>query len=178
MGWVGDAVVAAVFFHGAGVNFGIGFRQNQFVASDRQIFGVVVLSVLLMVCAFWFPRRRPRGAAGAVPSAWITGGVAFVLGMAVMSTPPTWGWGAVGALVGLDAAFLCLVWMFSRRTAWTSLHTLSLGVGGALTYGVHAFLQKPLLGGLLWGRISNAVFLAAALWLIWLAARRVVRYQT
>jgi hypothetical protein len=35
-----------------------------------------------------------------------------------------------------------------------------------------------LVGGLLGMRISNAVFLAAAIGLIVLAARRVIRYQT
>jgi len=178
LGRVGDAVVAVVFVLGAVANFGIGYKQNHFVASHTQLLSAAVLSVLLMGCAFLLPARRPRVGGGAVPSAWITGAVALVLGMGVMSTPPLWGWGAVGLLLALDGVFLGLVWMFSRRTRWSLLHTLSLAAGGALTYGVHAFLQKPLLGGLLWGRISNAVFLAIALWLIWLAARRVLRYQT
>jgi len=178
LGRVGDAVVAVVFVLGAVANFGIGYKQNHFVASHTQLLSAAVLSVLLMGCAFLLPARRPRVGGGAVPSAWITGAVALVLGMGVMSTPPLWGWGAVGLLLALDGVFLGLVWMFSRRTGWSLLHTLSLAAGGALTYGVHAFLQKPLLGGLLWGRISNAVFLAIALWLIWLAARRVLRYQT
>ena len=178
LGRVGDSVVAVVFVLGAVANFGIGYKQNHFEASHTQLLSAAVLSVLLMGCAFWFPVRRPRVGGGAVPSAWITGAVALVLGMGVMSTPPLWGWGAVGLLLALDGVFLGLAWVFSRRTGWSSLHTLSLAAGGALAYGVHAFLQKPLLGGLLWGRISNAVFLAIALWLIWLAARRVLRYQT
>jgi len=178
LGRAGDAVVAVVFVLGAVANFGIGYKQNHFEASHTQLLSAAVLSVLLMVCAFLLPARRPRVGGGAVPSAWITGAVALVLGMGVMSTPPLWGWGAVGLLLALDGVFLGLVWVFSRRTGWSSLHTLSLAAGGALTYGVHAFLQKPLLGGLLWGRISNAVFFVIALWLIWLAARRVLRYQT
>ena len=44
-------------------------------------------------------------------------------------------------------------------------------------YGIHAFAQRPLIGGVLWMRISNAVFLAAAVWLIWLGARRVSRFN-
>jgi hypothetical protein len=112
------------------------------------------------------------------PSPWITGVIAFVLGMGVMHIPPKWGWAAVGAMLTIDAVFLVLVTLFSRRTGWSALHTLSLAAGGALVYGIHAYTARPLVGGLLWMRISTTVFLAAAVWLIWLDARRVIRYQT
>jgi hypothetical protein len=94
-----------------------------------------------------------------------------------MNAPPKWGWAAVGALLAIDAVFLVLVTFFSRQTGWSALHVLILAAGGALVYGIHAFTARPLVGGLLWMRISNTVFLAAAVWLIWLAARRVIRYQ-
>lgn len=178
LGRVGDSVVAVVFLLGIAANFGIGFRQNQFLASHADLLGAAVLSVVLMVSAFLIPARRARGASGMALSPWITGAAAFVLGMGVMSTPPTWGWAAVGTLLAIDAVFLVLVALFSRQTGWSALHTLSLAAGGALSYGIHAFAGKPLVGGLLWMRISNTVFLAAAVWLIWLCAKRVIRYQT
>jgi hypothetical protein len=131
-----------------------------------------------MVSAFLIPARRARTTDGTQPSPWITGALAFVLGMGVMSTPPNWGWAAAGVMLALDAVFLVLVAWASRRTGWSALHALSLAAGGALVYGIHAFVQKPLMGGLLWMRISTTVFLAAAVWLIWLGARRVIRYQT
>ena len=99
-----------------------------------------------------------------------------MLGLGVLYTPPSWGWGAVGAVLALDAVFLAMVEVFSRRTGWSALHTFSLAAGGALAYGVHAFTQKPLLGGVVGMRISNAVMLAAAVWMIWLGARRLLRY--
>ena len=175
LGRVGDSVVAVVFVLGTAANFGIGFKQNQFVASHPQLLSAAALSVLLMVSAFLIPARKSRMAGGMVPSPWITGAVAFVLGMGVLITPPKWGWAAVGALLAVDAVFLVLVTFFSRRTGWGASHVLSLAAGGALGYGIHAFTQKPLVGGLLWMRISNTVFLAAAVWLIWLGARRVTR---
>ena len=178
LGRVGDSVVALVFVLGSAASFGIGFKQNHFVASHAQLLGAAVLSVLLMVCAFLIPARRSRMAGGMAPSPWITGAVAFVLGMGVMNTPPKWGWAAVGALLAIDAVFLFLVTLFSRQTGWSALHALSLAAGGALVYGIHAFTARPLVGGLLWMRISNTVFLAAAAWLIGLGARRVIRYQT
>jgi hypothetical protein len=178
LGPVGDSVVAVVFVLGSAANFGIGFKQNQFVASHAQLLSAAVLSVLLIVSAFSIPVRRSRIGVGIVPSPWTTGAVALVLGMGVLYTPPTWNWAAVGALLAIDAGFLVLVAFFSRQTRWNALRTFSLAAGGALAYGIHAFTQKPLIGGLLWMRISNTVFLAVAVWLIWLAARRVIPYQT
>jgi len=193
LGRVGDSVVALVFVLGSAASFVIGFRQNRFVASHAQLLSAAVLSVSLMVSAFLIPARRSRMAGGRVPSPWITGVIAFVLGMGVLNAPAVafalgmgvlnapskWGWAAVGAMLTFDAVFLVLVTLFSRQTGWSALHTLSLAAGGALVYGIHAFFTlRPLVGGLLWMRISNTVFLAAAVWLIWSCARRVIRYQT
>jgi heme O synthase-like polyprenyltransferase len=97
--------------------------------------------------------------------------------MGVLNTPPKWGWAAVSAMLAIDAVFLVLVTFFSRQTGWSALHILGLAAGGALDYGIRAFTAKPLIDGLLGMRISNTVFLATALWLIWLCARRVLRYQ-
>lgn len=175
LGLVGDFVVAVIFLLGAAANFGIGFKQNQFVASRGQLLGVAVVSVLLIASAFLIPSRRRHMTRGMVPSPWIAGAVAFLLGIAVLRTPPQWGWGAVGALLAIDTVFLILVAFYSRRTGWSLLHTLSLAAGGALAYGILAFTRNPLVGGWLWMRISNAVFFAAVAWLIWLGARNVIR---
>ena len=177
LGLVGDSVVALVFVLGLGANFAIGYRQNHFVASPAQLLTTAVLCVLLMASAFLIPARKLRGAGGRTPSPWITGAIAFVLGMGVMFTPPKWGWAAAGAMLAIDAVFLVLVAFFSRQTGWSALHVLSLAAGGALDYGIHAFTAKPLIGSVEWMRISNTVFLAAAVWLIWLCARRVLRHQ-
>jgi hypothetical protein len=95
-----------------------------------------------------------------------------------MYTPLIWGWAAVGAMLTFDAVFLVLVTFFSRQTGWSALHVLSLAAGGALVYGIFAFTGKPLVGGLLGMRIGTTVCLAAAVWLIGLGARRVIRLQT
>lgn len=178
LGLVGDSVAALVFVLGLAANFGIGLQQNRFVASHAQLLGAAAVCLLLMVAAFLIPARRLRTAGGKAPNPWITGAIAFVLGMSILKTPPGWGWAAVGAMLTIDAVFLVLVMFFSRKTGWSALHVLSLAAGGALDYGIRAFTAKPLMGGLLWMRISNAVFLAAAVWLLWLCTRRVIRYQT
>ncbi len=177
LGRVGSSVVAFVFVLGSAANFGIGLKQNHFVASRPQLVSAAGLSILLIASAFLIPVRRSRITDGIVPSPLIAGVAAFVLGLGVLYTPPKWGWGSVGAMLAIDAVFLILLTFFSRKARWSALHTLSLAAGGALGYGIHAFTQRPLVGELLWMRISNAVFLAAAVWLIVFAAKRITRYQ-
>ncbi len=191
LGLIGDGVVAVVFVLGTAASFGLGMKQNRFVASHAQLVSAAVLSALLIVSAFLIPARRSYRSEGSAPSPWIMGAIAFVLGMGVLTAPligsvvgmgllkatTDWGWPAAGAMLAFDLVFLILVTFFSRRSGWSALHTLSLAAGGALDYGIHAFTAKPLAGGVRWMRISHVVFLAAAVWLIWLGARRILRYQ-
>lgn len=177
LGLAGDSAAALLFALGAAANFGIGFKQNHFAASKGQLLGAAAVSILLVASAFLIPAPRSQRSLGKGPSLWLTGAIAFVLGIAVLRTPPKWGWGAVGAMLVIDAAFLVVVAFLSRRSGWSALHVLSLAAGGALVYGVRAFTARPLFGGLVWMRISNAVFLAAALGLIWLDVRRIVGYE-
>lgn len=177
LGPIGDLTVAVVFVLGAIANFAIGFKQNRFVAGHAQLLGTAALILLLAVSAFLIPARRTHRSGRRAPGPWITGAIAFVLGMAVLKAPPTWGWVAVGAMLTFDTVFLVLVAFFSRQTGWSALHVLSLAAGGALDYGIRAFTAKPLIGGLVWMRVSNTVCFAAAVWLIWLGASRVIRYQ-
>jgi hypothetical protein len=178
LGWMGDSVVAVVFVLGTVADFGMNLKRNQFIASHTQLLCVAVLSALLIVAAFLLPARKLlKTGGGAVPNPWIMGTMAFALGLGVLYTPPKWGWAAVGTLLLLDVFFLAQVAFLSRRADWSALHPLSLAAGGAVAYGLHAFTQKPLLGGLVAMRVSDTVLLALAVWSIWLGARRVIRCE-
>ena len=90
-----------------------------------------------------------------------------------MLPPLQWNWGAVAWTLAADLIFLSLLWVLSRRTGWTPLHTLSIGAAGALVYGVHAFLQPPVVPCPKWVVLpSHILFLAVALAVIALAVRR------
>lgn len=177
MGWLGDSVIGLVFVLGAAANFALGLKQNHFVASRTQLLSAAAACILLIFAAFLIPAGKSRVDGRMAPNPWIMAAVAFVLGISIMKTPPVWGWAAVGVMLALDAAFLALAGMLSRRTGWRPIHLLSLAAGGAMAYGIRAFIAAPLMGSVLGMRISNAVFLAIAIWLIWLAVRRVLRHE-
>ena len=86
-------------------------------------------------------------------------------------------WGTVAAMLILDVSFLAGVFVLSRRAGWSPLHILSLAGGGAIAYGVHAFIGHPVVpGSMLAARISNGIFLAAAIEVILIGARRTGRF--
>ena len=97
----------------------------------------------------------------------------FLLGAAVMLPPLQWNWGAVAWTLAADLIFLIGLALFSQCISWTPLHTLSIGAAGALVYGVHAFLQPPVVPCPKWVVLpSHILFLALALAVIAIAIRR------
>ena len=171
LGKVGHTVVDLLFLFGLVANTLIGYKQNQFWASRMQLGVAALACVLLIVVAFAVPAGM-RKREGAVPSPWVTGAAVLVLGSLLELVPMRWGWGAVAALFAVDAAYLLMVFAISNRTGWTLLHTFSLGAGGAVAYGLHAFRQTPFGGGPVLARVGNVIFLAIALVLIAVGARR------
>jgi hypothetical protein len=171
LGKVGHTVVDLLFLLGLIVNTLIGYKQNHFLASPVQLGVAALLCVLLIVMAFATPAGMAKRE-GAVPSPWLTGVATLGLAMLFQFIPMRWGWGAVGAMLAVDAVFLLMVYVLSRRAGWTLLHTLSLGAGGAVAYGLHAFRQTPFGGGPALARVGNVIFLAIALVLIAIGAKR------
>lgn len=174
LGKIGHDVVDVLFLLGLVANTAFGYKQNHFWASRAQLSGAALLCVLLVVIALATPVGMARRE-GVAPSPWVTGVAALALGLLFEFVPPRWGWGAVAAMLAVDVVFLLMVYAFSRRTGWTLLHTLSLGAGGAIAYGLHAFLMKPFGGGVVLARVGNVIFLAIALVLISLGLGRIAR---
>jgi hypothetical protein len=177
LGRVGDSVFAAVFVVGAVANAAIGYKQNRFVASHAQFLSAGIVCVALIAAAFLLPAGGGEAKSGGyVPSPWVTGAAAFVLGFVVIGAPPKWGWGACAQMLAADLVFLMLVGVLSRRSGWRPVHAMSVAGGGALMYGVHAFLQMPVVpSSVVMARVSNAVFLVAAIAVVAVAARRTSR---
>ncbi len=178
--WLGRAgliVVVFVFLFGAAMSTVVGYKQDHYISSTAQ-FAMAAFSVSLLAgLGFVIPKSSDAAVPGWVPPAWVTGVVALAFGSAALFVPKDWGWGAVAALLGLDAAILCVILFWSRRAGWGLEHQLGLAAGAALAYGWHAFLQHPAVGAPnpsvpLSVRIGNAIFFLGAVALIWFAAKR------
>jgi hypothetical protein len=173
LGNVGAGVAAVLFAIGVAANAAVALRQYHFHASSAQFAVTALLCIALIAAAFLLPASSRQQKPGWVPSPWLAAAAAFVLGAFVLLTPPPLSWKACAILVAADLFFLAFLGVFSRRRAWTPLHTLSVGAGGAVFYGVHAFIQNPAIPSPAWiMRSGNAVFLILALALIVIAARR------
>jgi len=145
LGKVGLSVTAVLFVLGAYAGTRYQFHHDPFRASAAQFIVSAFVVVVFAVAAFLIPKPTPGRNPSPVPSPWVMGGAAFVLGAAVFLSPAFWDWPAVVLMAAVDLAFLLGIGLFSRCSAWTPLHTFSVGAGGALLYGVHAFMQPPVI---------------------------------
>lgn len=174
--WLGNigVAVAAVLFAGAvywSTVFSI--RRYHFVASATQFTVTGVVTILFVAAAFLIPKPAQQSKPEPVPSPWITGLVTFLLGAAVFLAPIQWNWIAVAWILAIDLAFLFSLWGLSRRSGWTDLHTFSIGAAGALFYGVHAFIQGPVVPSPKWAILtSHVLLLVLALAVVAVAVRR------
>lgn len=176
LGRIGDSVAALLFLAGCAACIAITLHGDPFVASAVQFIVAAFVCLAFVARALSTKTTQPPTAAGAVPPPLLTGLAAFLLGSGVLFIPPAWNWGAFAAMLAIDLVFLIALGALSRRAAWTPLHTLSLAAGGAFAYGIHAFIQQPVIGGsTLLIRSGNAVFLAAAIAVIAIGAIRTSR---
>jgi hypothetical protein len=173
LGPAGESIVAVLSGFGLIASARFTLKQDPFVASREQFVTAGLVCTALIIFAFMIPRLAPSKRDGPVPGGWLTGLAAFCLGFAVLITPRAWGWGAFAAMLATDLLFLVLVAVLSRRMSWTAMHTWSLAAGGALAYGLHAFIETPAVGGAgMIARTGNAIFLAIALALVVAGANR------
>ena len=173
LGKIGTAVVALLYAIGVVANAAYAYHQSHFRASNAQFLVTAVLTILIVIAAFLLPSGTASATEGRVPSPWLTGAAAFLLGLVVFLAFPIWGWGSVAVMLAADLVFLISLWVLARRSGWTPLHTLSLGAGGAIFYGLHAFTGNGVVHAPHWiVRTGNAIFLVLAIVVIVLAVRR------
>jgi hypothetical protein len=178
LGNVGLYVAAVLFAIGVVYNTVYTLHHNPFRASTAQFLVSALFVVVFAAAAFLIPKPGPSRNPSPVPPAFLVGVAAFLFGAAIFFSPILWkwNWAAVVFMLAVDLVFLVGMGLFSRCSAWTPLHTLSVGAGGALLYGVHAFMQPPVVPCPKWVVLpSHILFLALALAAIALAVRRTRR---
>jgi hypothetical protein len=175
LGRVGLAVTGVVFILGALASVAITLKQDPFVASGVQLLTAGLICAGVIAASFGLRRGRlsPAHAERSAPGAWWTGAAALCAGSIFLIIPRQWGWTAAGLYVLLYLAMIAFVWICSRSAGWSRLHRLALAGGAALAYAWHAFLQTPAVGtGGTVDRVGNAIFAAALIALLWIAAKR------
>jgi hypothetical protein len=176
LGKIGVCVAAALFAAGIVYNTSYSLRHDLFRASAAQLLVAALFVVVFAAAAFLIPALSASHKPGAAPSPWLTCVAAFLLGFAVFLAPIHLNWVAVAWILAIDLFFLGALWEFSRRSGWTPLHTFSIAAGGALVYGLHGFLIKPVVpSSTRVVLLSHALFLVLALALIAAGVRRTQR---
>lgn len=173
LGNVGLSVAALLFVAGACWGTRYQFHHDPFRATTAQFIVSALLVAALTAAAFLIPPPTPGRNPSPTPSPWLMGSVTFVLGAAVFLSPILWDWGSVVLILGVDLVFLVGLGLFSHCAGWTPLHTLSVGAGGALLYGAHAFMQGPVVPcpkGI--ALLSHVLFMVLALIVVALGAQR------
>jgi hypothetical protein len=174
--WLGKAglsVAAALFAVGIFASTAYTFHHDPFRATPAQFLVSALLVVVFAAAAFFIPPPAPGRNPSPTPSPWLMGGATFLLGAAVMLSPILWDWGAVVLILGVDLVFLVGLGLFSQCEGWTALHTFSVGAGGALLYGAHAFMQGPVVPcPKVIALASHVLFMVLALAVVALGARR------
>ena len=180
LGNVGLSVAAVLFAIGVVYNTWYTFHHDPFRASTAQFIVSALVVVVFVIAAFLIPpasRDQPDSTREPLPAppAFVTGVAAFLLGAAIMLSPILWkwNWAAPAFMLAVDLVFLVGLGLFSHRSAWTPLHTLSVGAGGALVYGAHAFMQGPIVPcPKAIALASHVLFMVLALAVVALGARR------
>jgi hypothetical protein len=132
--------------------------------------------VALVVVAFLLPHGARPPVPGRAPSPWLVFAATLVAGagwglLAGATSLPSWQASVAIALVCLVVLGV-LVARWSRLDGWGAWHRLAVPAGALATSGWHAFAMdysKPPVVDL----VGRTIYLLAAAWIVWLAARKV-----
>jgi hypothetical protein len=176
LGKLGLAVVSVLYVLGSALVFSGTYQQERFIATPRQLVGVVAFAVLLIAAAFRFRPQSHRNDRTA-PGPWAVGAFSFLIASTFMIVRSVLAdWPLVLAYLLLYGLVGVAVVRWSARVGWSAAHRLALAGGALLTYAWHSFPEKPVLGsaGAI-DLIGNAIFSIGAILLL-VAASRAVRH--
>ena len=173
LGWPGLAVIAVLFTLAAVASTKFEIKQDHFIASKAQFTASAVVCIVLIVIGLLLRQKAIVRTVGWVPSPWLVGAAALVAGSVFLIVPNAWGWLAVGVYILLYAGMIAFAGIASHHIGWDGRHRFALAAGASLAYAWHAFIQTPAVAAVIRvDRIGNAIFAAALLVFLFLAAKR------
>lgn len=175
LGRPGLALTCILFAIGIIATTAITLSTDAFIAPVPQLAGAVIAIIILIIIAFSLKPDEPFYIdTHPAPNAWSVGVFALIASSIFMLIPhpPAW-WIPVVLYVILGIVVFIVIRSWSRRRGWGDWHRLALAGGALLTYAWHGFPQPSVfLGNSTVDLIGNAIFAAAAVILILIAARR------
>jgi hypothetical protein len=147
LGKVGLSVYGVLFVVGVLATTAFGLSKDSFHASVGQFAGVGVAVVALVALGIWIGRRADGVSAGSVPNAWVVGAVGLVLasGWMLLNDLVSNGWLEAVLMLAIEVLAVVVFVTWSRRPAWTRMHTLAAAGGALLTYAWHSFPESPVM---------------------------------
>jgi hypothetical protein len=179
LGRRGLIVTAVLFLLGCLMSFAVTKAEDAdapFSASPAQLGVSAAIVVILVAVAFLLPHGDRGPGRGRAPSPWLVFAATMVAGagwglLAGATSLPWWQASVAIALVCLVALGV-LVTLWSRLDGWGRWHRLAVAAGALATSGWHAFAmdysQPPVVD-----IVGRTIYLLAAAWIVWLAARKI-----
>ncbi len=141
LGWIGRGIFVLLFLAGSALVAIFSYKQVPFLATPAQ-FGVTgAVVVALIVAAFAWPKSRPAEDAAPAPHPIVLFVAPLAFGSALMGlqqmAEAKWHLSpeiCVAAVLGLEAAFIAFMVLFTRSKAWTDGQRFALMAGGLMVY--------------------------------------------
>lgn len=166
-------------------------EDEDFLPSISQLIGAAAVVVAFIAAAFRVEKRVEPTNDKPIPSPWLIGALTLVLLslvtlieiavtlLGISDTEFAATWGATGIDTAVYLLLAVLVWRWSRRRDWGTLHILALTGGALLTRAWIAFLVEPMGEITLRAKlINNTSFALGVIFLLYMAARTVRNTKT
>lgn len=183
LGGKGLAVTSALFVIGCVITFGVSAgNSHNFMAKPAQFAVSAAIAAVLVVVAFLLPKVDPAAArrGGPVPNPWLLFAITMAAGVAFMAGTALPVWVGVASMLIALAVMAVLVALWSPRAGWGRWHRFALASGALFTYSWHAFVMGSGEGtaAFVLYLVSHILYVFGALWVAWLAVKRIRRQET
>lgn len=154
------------------------YLEENFFASVPQLMGTVAAIVALVATTFRVGRQTKIPIARYVPNPWIAGVFSLATSSLFMLTDMLSGWTKVGVGLLLAFGFFKILYLWSHRISWTTMHRLAIAGGGILTYAWLGVSMEPESGPkVVSDYFGSAIIVCIAVGLLTLAAVKLWKSQ-